>query len=129
MFVESIADLIESVRHFMEVPEHWRNAVGARPKYFVHYQEGEKYYFGLSKFCAFKDIDLDDYVARLRYTTDGATTQRHISEITGQVWEPLEKTDKAICNEFKAWFFGFFPDTYDLDQVCIISLNTILDSG
>jgi hypothetical protein len=61
MFVEGVADLLVSVRHFMEAPEHWREAVGTRPKFFVHYR--------------------------------------------------------------------FFPDTYDPDQVRIISLNTILDSG
>ncbi len=129
MFVESIADLIVSVRHFMEAPEHWREAVGARPKYFVHYREGEKHYFGLSKFCAFNDISLADYDTGLRYTTDGATTQIHISQVTGQSWEPLDEVDDAIRNAFTAWFWGFFPDTYDLDQVRIISLNTTLDSG
>jgi len=127
MFVQNVADLIESVRRFMEAPEYWREAVGARPKYFVHYQEGRKHYFGLSKFCAFKGISLEKYVTRLRETTNGAITQRYIRRLTGQSWKPLERVDRTIRNEFKAWFFRFFPDTYNLDQLFIISLNTILD--
>jgi len=125
MFVKSVTDLIESVLSFMEAPEYWREAVGSHPKYFVHYQEGEESYFGLSKFCAFKGITLRDYVAALRYETNGTTTQKHISKIAGQSWIPLKRVDESIRNAFERWFFGFFPETYDLDQVYIISIAAV----
>ena len=55
-FIQTSVQLIDSVDRFMDSPEYWREAVGNHPKYFVHYQKGEKHFFGLSKFCAFDGI-------------------------------------------------------------------------
>ncbi|HEY76885.1 MAG TPA: DUF3883 domain-containing protein [Thermoflexia bacterium] len=128
MFVEEVTELIESVLSFMESPEYWREAVGSHPKYFVHYQEGEESFFGLSKFCAFKDITLKDYVTVHRYEANGTTTQKHISRVTGQSWVPLKHVDESIRNAFEKWFFSFFPKSYDLDQIFIISISAVKPS-
>jgi hypothetical protein len=40
--------------------------------------------FGLSKFCAFKNITFEEYIAGHRRRTGGGTTQKHIAWLTGQ---------------------------------------------
>jgi hypothetical protein len=124
-FVESVADLLDAVQCFMGSPADWREAVGTHPKYFVHCQKHSQHYFGLSKFCAFKEMSLADYIAEYRYTTEGTTTQKHISKITNQSWIPLAKVNRTVRHEFKAWFEKFFTSTYDLSQISLISLGTI----
>jgi hypothetical protein len=122
-FVDGVDELVHSVLRFMETPTLWREAVGNHPKYFVHYQHGARHCFGLSKFCAFRNLTMQAYLADIRYTTKGVITQQHISEITGQQWVPLGKVASPISTAFVSWFTGFFPH-YDLNQISIISLGS-----
>jgi hypothetical protein len=124
VFIDTNADLIESVINFMETPELWRAAVGSHPKYFVHYQSGNKHYFGLSKYCAFKDAKLDQYVANLRRKTGGGAAQKRISRVSGRSWIALNRANATVQPKFKGWFLKFFPG-YDLKEVSIISLAAI----
>ena len=123
MFVENKADLIISVQNFMKSPDYWKDALGSHPKYFVHLQKGGEHYFGLSKFCAFKNIDLLDYINKLRYETYGGVTQKHISKIIGQNWIPFDKVNKNIRVAFEQWFFSVFPETYGTKRIHILSIQ------
>lgn len=124
VFVDEETQLIDSVRTFMAKPEFWRDAVGSSPKFFLHLREGDSDLFGLSKFCAFRDLDLADYVAGVRRETDGGTTQQHISRTCGRDWVPLPECPKRTQQAFRSWFAGFFPGRYALDsRVSIIELK------
>ena len=123
MFVENTTDLLKSVIAFMGAPEYWRPAVGNSPKYFLHFWDGHRHNFGLSKFCAFKGIGLLDYVTGIRFKTGGGDAQKHISRITEQEWIPFKRVNEKVQHVFQEWFFDFFPGTYDLKRISIISLN------
>jgi hypothetical protein len=123
-FVDEEVQLIDSVRNFMAKPEFWRDAVGSSPKFFLHLRDGDSDLFGLSKFCAFRDLDLADYVAGVRGETDGGTTQQHISRTCGRNWVPLPECPNRTEQAFRAWFSGFFPGKYDLNgRISIIELK------
>jgi hypothetical protein len=122
-FIKNKADLIESISNFMESPEYWREAVGAHPKFFAHFKMENKHFFGLSKFCAFKNIHLQKYIQNLRYKTNGTTTQKHISNSLNKSWIPFKELNSQIQSAFTDWFFDFFPSTYNLDQVYILSVD------
>jgi hypothetical protein len=123
MFAEHTDDLIRSVTAFMEAPEYWRPAVGNSPKYFLHFWDGHRHNFGLSKFCAFKGIGLLDYVAGIRFKTGGGDAQKRICRITKQKCVPFKRVNEKIQHIFQEWFLGFFPGTYDLRRISIILLN------
>ena len=76
---------MESTLEFFSKPEFWKATTGNAPKYFVHIQNGEKHSFGLSKFCAFKDISVEEYISTCRYKTNGGTTQKYIAKLTGKI--------------------------------------------
>jgi hypothetical protein len=124
-YIENTADLINSVRRFMEEPTLWRDAVGSSPLYFVHYQDGQNHLFGLSKFCALKNISLADYVQGVRRDFNGGITQKHISKITGQSWIPLDEVNSDIRSAFVAWFSGFFTgsDINALNRISIMDIT------
>lgn len=89
-FVSNVDELRDSVRRFMEEPELWREAIGSHPRYFVHLTRGASHLFGLSKFCAFRGASLEEYVAKLRHTTDGHITQKHIRRLVQKPWVPFD---------------------------------------
>lgn len=121
-FVENVDELKESVHRFMKgTPLDWKKAVGPHPKYFVHYQDGGDHNFGLSKFCAFKNITLSEYLSNRRYGANGTKTQRYISQLSGQSWMPLQECNIAIRQAFETWF-SLFSST-NLEEISIISLN------
>lgn len=123
-FIKDESQLIESILKFMEAPEYWREAVGKSPKYFAHFKSNDEYYFGLSKFCAFKDINLSDYVAKFRKKANGTQTQKHIEKKINKRWIPFEQVESNIREEFKKWFFSFFPSTYNLEkQIYILTIG------
>ncbi|MDD1777505.1 MAG: DUF3883 domain-containing protein [Candidatus Helarchaeota archaeon] len=123
MFAKYTDDLIRSATAFMEAPEYWRTAVGNSPKYFLHFWDGHRHNFGLSKFCAFKGINLLDYVTGIRFKTGGGDAQKRIGRITEQKWITFKSVNEKVQHAFQEWFFNFFPDTYDLKRISIISLN------
>lgn len=123
-FVSCNQDLIESVITFMSEPEYWRDAIGNNPKYFIHYLDSGINKFGLSKFCAFKNISLEDYVIKYRSETNGNITQKHICKITGKKWVPIDKCDHNTVFAFKQWFEAIADNNLKTDNINIISLNS-----
>lgn len=123
-FVETPQDLATSVRHFMEEPKYWREAVNAYPKYFVHLYEGGKHLFGLSKFAAFKNVTLGDYVTRLRSHANGNWTQKRISSIVGRAWVPVGDVPAEVRDAFTKWFYDFYPSQHPRDDISILTLET-----
>jgi hypothetical protein len=109
-FIKTEAELRRSVLNFMAKPNLWRKACGNNPKYFVYLRHGVKPQFGLSKFCAFKDISLSVYVDGKRKTTDGTTTRKHIERTMRRPWIPLWKVSAEVQGKFHSWFAGFFPN-------------------
>lgn len=83
-FVDTVDELADSTLEFNDKPEFWKAALGSGPRYFVHVVDNGTHAFGLSKFCAFKNIAVEDYLNIYRYKTDGGTTQKHIAWVTGQ---------------------------------------------
>ena len=123
-FIESENDLKNSVVEFFSKSEYWKVTIGNAPRYFVHIKNGETHSFGLSKFCAFKDISVEDYIAEYRYTTNGGNTQKKIVKITNQKWISRENINNEIRNEFDNWILSFHPN-YNLENASFISLNEI----
>ena len=120
-FARNIADLIESTITFSDHPEYWREAVGSSPKYFTHYLDKGRHRFGLSKYCAFRDVPIQQYVSRLRNTTNGNVTQRHISKTVGLRWNPFAKSTPEVCQAFSQWIHTFFP-AYRVQKASFITL-------
>ena len=123
MYVESKPEIVKSILNFMESPKYHRKATASAPKYFLHFQKGTHHYFGLSKFCVFKDIALLDYIKEIRFQTGGGDAQKRIARITRQKWTPISKIDYVVRKEFQEWFFDFFPKDYNLDRISLISLK------
>lgn len=121
-FIDTIDELIDSTLEFHDKPEFWKAVLGSSPKYFVHVKNNVTNAFGLSKFCAFKNISIEDYLKTYRYKTDGGTTQKHIAWLTGQDWTPRTKIDNDIRESFDNWILQFFPN-YRLDNASFITLT------
>ncbi|NML24031.1 DUF3883 domain-containing protein [Pseudoflavitalea sp. G-6-1-2] len=121
-FVDNIDELISSTLEFYGKPEFWKAAIGNGPRYFVHVKVNGIDVFGLSKFCAFKNIIVEDYLRSFRYKTDGGTTQKHIAWLTGVEWSPIEVIKKDVRKSFENWISPFFPN-YNTDNASFISLK------
>lgn len=106
----------------MAAPEYWRAAIGNSPKYFVHVAEGNESLFGLSKFCAFENISLQDYVAIHRRRTGGGTTQKVIAKLCQQQWIPLKQCSPKMRRAFITWFNEASDGRLGLENIHIISL-------
>ena len=122
MFISQTPDLLRSVTSFMQAPALWRDAVGNHPKYFVHHVGDHGHEFGLSKYCAFKDIILTQYVDDLRDTTHGSKTRRKIEKVSGSRFVPLTEVNEETRIAFERWFFSFFPRPYDRRKIGILSV-------
>lgn len=121
-FVDTIDELTDSTFEFHDKPEFWKAALSSGPRYFVHVKDNGTHIFGLSKFCAFKNITIEDYLTRYRYKTDGGTTQKHIAWLTGKDWMKRSKIDNEIRESFDNWISEFFPN-YNLDNASFITLT------
>lgn len=121
-FVKTIDELINSAEEFYFKPEFWKAVLGSSPKYFIHYTLNGNDVFGLSKFCAFKNIKVENYLKEYRYMTGGGTTQKHISKLTGKKWKMITEVDKKIGISFTNWISQFFPN-YNLENASFISLT------
>ena len=124
-FVKNEDELVKSIVSFFNSSEYWREVTSSHPKYFVNLVENGVHKFGLSKYCAYNDISVIDYVQKYRYLTDGGTTQKHISKITREEWISYSKSPSKLQSEFKAWFYSFFPAKYDLKNIYLLSLKEI----
>jgi uncharacterized protein DUF3883 len=120
-FVTSIDELIDSAIEFYSKPEFYKEVLRSSPKYFVHIKINNKHLFGLSKFCAFKNISVEEYITTYRYREDGGTTQKYIARVTGQKWIERKKIDTEIKNAFDNWISKFFPN-YSVDSALFITL-------
>lgn len=121
-FIDNEIELAESIVEFFEKPEFWRATIGNAPKYFVHIKNGNQHSFGLSKFCAFKNIEVEEYISEYRYKTNGGNTQKHISKITRKNWIPRKKIENEIREEFDNWITQFHPN-YTLDNASFITIS------
>jgi len=121
-FVDTIEELINSTHEFHDKPEFWKAALGSVPRYFVHVKDYGTHVFGLSKFCAFKNITVEDYLKTYRYRTGGGTTQKHIASLIGKDWIPRRTIEKDVRKAFDNWISEFFPN-YNLDKASFITLT------
>tara|TARA_R110002050_G_scaffold264951_3_gene405926 strand:- start:284 stop:1489 length:1206 start_codon:yes stop_codon:yes gene_type:complete len=121
-FVDNEKELAESTLEFFSKPEFWKATIGNTPKYFVHIQNGNNHIFGLSKFCAFKNISVEEYISSFRYKTDGGTTQKHIADLTNKSWKPRKNIDIEIRENFDNWISEFHPN-YNLDNASFITIS------
>lgn len=121
-FVDTIDELTDSILEFHAKPEFWKAALGSVPRYFVHVKDNETHAFGLSKFCAFKNITVEDYLTTYRNKTDGGTTQKHIAWLAGQGWTKRSEIDKEIRDSFDNWISEFFPN-YTLNNASFITVT------
>ena len=119
---KSLQELVEATHEFYTSNLFWKDAVGNVPKYFVCVESNGAYSFGLSKFCAFRNISMEDYLTKFRHMAKGGRTQRHISWLTGKDWTAREKIDKSIRDSFDSWVLSFFP-SYSLENASIIVLK------
>lgn len=122
-FVTTPAELADSVRAFMDAPEYWRDAIGSHPKYFVHVEGSTEQLFGLSKFCAFRDISLEDYVTGARSTTGGGITQKLISRVCGKDWTPLKSMPSETQKQFRAWFRKLTDGKLSTDDIYLLTVD------
>lgn len=121
-FIDDVSELAHTVDIFFEKPEFWRATVGNAPKYFVHIQNGPNHSFGLSKFCAFKDISVEEYISTYRYLTNGGNTQKHIAKTLGKKWIPRKNIKKEIQQQFDSWILDFHPN-YNLTNASFITIE------
>ena len=122
-FVTTRVEIADSVRAFMDAPEYWRDAIGSHPKYFVHVESSTEQLFGLSKFCAFRDTSLEDYVTGVRNTIDGGTTQKLISRVCGNDWTPLKSTPRKLQREFRKWFDELTDGKLNTDDIHLLTVD------
>lgn len=122
-FVNTTVELADSVRAFMDAPEYWRDAIGSHPRYFVHLEDSNEQLFGLSKFCAFRGISLEDYVTGLRNTTGGGTAQKHISRVCGKEWTPLRSMPRPLRKDFQSWFNALTRARLSIDDIYLLTVD------
>lgn len=121
-FVDNEKELAQSIVEFFSKPEFWKATIGNAPKYFVHIQNGKQHSFGLSKFCAFKNITVEEYISSYRYKTNGGNTQKHIAKLTKKSWVSRKQIDIKIREEFDNWITEFHPN-YTLDNASFITIS------
>jgi len=109
-FIENTDELIDSTLEFHNKPEFWKAVLGSAPKYFVHITNNGKHIFGLSKFCAFKNITVENYLSTYREETNGTITQKHIAKVMDKHWISKNKIDSGIRQSFDNWISDFFPN-------------------
>jgi len=121
-FSKNNNDIINSAIEFYNKPEYYREMLRSSPKYFIHYKVDNVHIFGMSKFCAFKNISVEEYISEYRYLTMGGITQKYISKITGLNWIGRDRVDNNVRKAFDKWISEFFPK-YNLNNASIISLE------
>jgi hypothetical protein len=121
-FIKTTDDLLKSTHEFYNKPALWKAAVGNAPRYFVCIKYKSRYILGLSKFCAFDQISIEDYISTFRYQTDGGTTQQHITWVTKQKRVSISNIDKGIKRAFIEWIKTFHGN-YNTDNAFFIFLT------
>jgi len=121
-FIQSPNDLLKSLFEFNSKPEFYREVLSSSPKYFVHSVVRGRHIFGLSKFCVFKDIAVEEYVSEFRYKTNGGTAQNYISRKTNSSWVARSKVNTDVRIAFDRWITDFFPN-YNLNNASFITID------
>lgn len=125
-FIDNKRELAQSIIEFFNKPEFWKATIGNAPRYFVHFENGDKHVFGLSKFCAFRNITVEQYISSLRYKTNGGITQKHIANLTKEDWVPRSKINKDVRVAFDKWITGFYPN-YKLNNASFITIDQSIE--
>lgn len=122
MYVRDLSDFINAVIEFNEKPEFWKPILGSGSRYFLHLEQNGKHYFGLSKFCVFKDIKAEEYINTYRYKINGGTAQLIISNRLKKEWIPRNEVSRNMQNAFDNWILNFFPN-YNINNASFISIK------
>ena len=123
-FASTPEELTDSVLTFSAAPSaQQREVIGSNPIYFAHVVEGGKHHFGLSKFVAFRDVSIQDYIDKERNTTSGGDTRKHIARVTGQEWTPLGEATDAVRTAFLRWFERLPGNPLRSDQIRLLTLD------
>ncbi|MDQ1151195.1 hypothetical protein QE382_003179 [Sphingobacterium zeae] len=125
-FIDTEKELSLSISEFFNKPQFWKDAIGNSPKYFVHMYNGDRDFFALSKFCAFRNVTVEDYITKFRYETNGTDAQRHISRLMKRQWMPMIEVSDRVREAFTKWIRGFYP-SYNLNNASIISIENIME--
>jgi len=121
---EDLEDLLKNVKVFNkpEQKEQLRGKATYFRKYFVHIKIDSKDEFGLSKFCAHKNMSVEEYIkADRKKLHDGTKAKECIEDIAKENWIPLKEITNEIWVPFKdlapnerksfsIWIGYFFPD-------------------
>jgi hypothetical protein len=121
-FIKTSADLLVSTMEFYSNEEYWKPVIGNNPRYFVHYQDVNTHMFGLSKYCAFRNVSVERYISAYRYETSGGITQKHIAAITKKQWMPRRAVNSMVRNAFDSWIGAFFPN-YNVGNASFITID------
>jgi hypothetical protein len=121
-FVKDKDELADSLYEFYSKKEFWRPALSSSPRYFIHSNHKGRHYFGLSKFCVFRDITVEQYIMTFRYLTDGGKTQQYLSKCCKQQWIPFDSAATDVQNAFEQWIVEFFR-TYKLSNANFITID------
>ena len=123
MFVENSNDIYNSVIAFQKASlKEWREILSSKPIYFVHIKN-ERHYFGLSKFCAWKDITIEEYIEVSRYNSNGYVTKNYIARVLDKKeWIPYKNISKDIASSFENWIHSFYPN-YKVENARFLSVK------
>ncbi len=121
-FATTIEDIANSVIKFNDNPKLRKAALGSSPKYFVHIKYKNQHAFGLSKFCAFNNITVENYLNEYRYKTNGSITQKYIAKLTKQSWVSRNNISNEIQLHFDNWISDIFPN-YNLNKANFITIS------
>jgi len=120
--IDDSKELFQRVFEYNKEAAYFRELLGNAPKYFVNFKYNEQWLFGLSKFCAFKDITVEAYLREFRYKTDGGKTQKHIAKVTNQQWLNYNKQPIDVRDRFEQWIRSYFP-SYNVSLASFITLS------
>jgi len=122
-FVKDDIEILDTLIEFNKVPNYQRKMVGNNPIYFIHSMFNGSHQFGLSKFCAFKNILAEDYLQGRRHYAGGAETQEHLSSVTKQEWKAYNTVGLPLQNAFNDWITKTFPKFRKFEKIKFITIT------
>lgn len=122
MFANTTEEFISSVNAFNANPLLTKKMVGSTLLYFLYIKRKGQYWFGMSKFCVFKDITPASYTRKYRYTIDGGPAQKLIAKKLQTAWMPYEVLDPRAQKSFNNWIAGLLPN-YNYSKANFIALH------
>lgn len=108
LFVKNLDELTNSIVEFNKAaPELMRKSLGGRPECFVHVKTDGKDYFGLAKFCAFRNTSVKEYLIGDGRRSLGKRARRHIERITEIRWVKKTEANEELRKAFDTWIVTF----------------------